>query len=219
MDSAVSAILSPAVGILISPFPIVGLILILLSNKARINSIFYTLGWIIGNIVIFFIGLFVMGSAVNTSGDQSMLVKIVLIVLGVLLILLGAHDFTKRPKKGEKADTPKWFAKMSNIKPGGAMIFAFLLSAVNPKNMLLSLTAGVSVGTLNLVGGQETMAIILFGIIACCSIYIPTIAFLIAGDRLDNVLDSTRKWLIQNNSLIMALLFLFIGLSVISKAL
>lgn len=219
MDSAVSAILSPAVGILISPFPIVGLILILLSNKARINSIFYTLGWIIGNIVIFLIGLFVMGSAVNTSGDQSMLVKIVLIVLGVLLILLGAHDFTKRPKKGEKADTPKWFAKMSNIKPGGAMIFAFLLSAVNPKNMLLSLTAGVSVGTLNLVGGQETMAIILFGIIACCSIYIPTIAFLIAGDRLDNVLDSTRKWLIQNNSLIMALLFLFIGLSVISKAL
>lgn len=219
MDSAVSAILSPAVGILISPFPIVGLILILLSNKARINSIFYTLGWIIGNIVIFFIGLFVMGSAVNTSGDQSMLVKIVLIVLGVLLILLGAHDFTKRPKKGEKADTPKWFAKMSNIKPVGAMIFAFLLSAVNPKNMLLSLTAGVSVGTLNLVGGQETMAIILFGIIACCSIYIPTIAFLIAGDRLDNVLDSTRKWLIQNNSLIMALLFLFIGLSVISKAL
>lgn len=219
MDSAVSAILSPAVGILISPFPIVGLILILLSNKARINSIFYTLGWIIGNIVIFLIGLFVMGSAVNTSGDQSMLVKIVLIVLGVLLILLGAHDFTKRPKKGEKADTPKWFAKMSNIKPGGAMIFAFLLSAVNPKNMLLSLTAGVSVGTLNLVGGQETMAIILFGIIACCSIYIPTIAFLIAGVRLNNVLDSTRKWLIQNNSLIMALLFLFIGLSVISKAL
>ncbi|MBC1482782.1 GAP family protein [Listeria sp. FSL L7-1485] len=219
MDSAVSAILSPAVGILISPFPIVGLILILLSNKARINSIFYTLGWIIGNIVIFFIGLFVMGSAVNTSGDQSMLVKIVLIVLGVLLILLGAHDFTKRPKKGEKADTPKWFAKMNNIKPGGAMIFAFLLSAVNPKNMLLSLTAGVSVGALNLIGGQETMAIILFGIIACCSIYIPTIAFLIAGDRLNNVLDSTRKWLIQNNSLIMALLFLFIGLSVISKAL
>lgn len=133
MGSAFSAILSPAVGILISPFPIVGLILILLSNKARINSIFYTVGWIVGNIAIFFIGLFLMSSAVSSSGDQSTLVKVVLIVLGALLILLGAHDFTKRPKNGEQAATPKWFEKMSNIKPGGAMMFAFVLSAVNPK--------------------------------------------------------------------------------------
>ncbi|WP_271001025.1 GAP family protein [Listeria seeligeri] len=218
MDSAISAILSPAVGILISPFPIVGLILILLSNKARINSIFYTVGWIVGNIAVFFIGLFLMGSAVSSSEDQSMVVKIVLLVLGVLLILLGAHDFMKRSKNGEEATTPKWFEKMSHIKPGGAMVFAFVLSAVNPKNMLLSLTAGVSVGTLNLAGGQEITATIIFGIIACCSIYIPTIAFLIAGRKLNNVLDITRKWLIQNNSVIMAVLFLFIGLSVISKA-
>ncbi|MBA5735131.1 GAP family protein, partial [Escherichia coli] len=85
----------------------VGLILILLSNKARINSIFYTVGWIVGNIAIFFIGLFLMSSAVSSSGDQSTLVKVVLIVLGALLILLGAHEFTKRPKNGEKAATPK----------------------------------------------------------------------------------------------------------------
>ncbi|EAC6063240.1 GAP family protein, partial [Listeria monocytogenes] len=213
-----SAILSPAVGILISPFPIVGLILILLSNKARVNSVFYTVGWIIGNIVIFFIGLFLMSSAVSSSGNQSILVKVVLIVLGVLLILLGLHDFTKRPKNGEKATTPKWFEKMSNIKPGGAMFFSFVLSAINPKNMLLSLTAGVSVGSLNLAGGQEITATIVFGLIACCSIYIPTIAFLLAGNRLNKILDNTRNWLIQNNSVIMAVLFLFIGLSVISKA-
>ncbi|EAD0633130.1 TPA: GAP family protein [Listeria monocytogenes] len=218
MESAFSAILSPAVGILISPFPIVGLILILLSNKARVNSVFYTVGWIIGNIVIFFIGLFLMSSAVSSSGNQSILVKVVLIVLGVLLILLGLHDFTKRPKNGEKATTPKWFEKMSNIKPGGAMFFSFVLSAINPKNMLLSLTAGVSVGSLNLAGGQEITATIVFGLIACCSIYIPTIAFLLAGNRLNKILDNTRNWLIQNNSVIMAVLFLFIGLSVISKA-
>ncbi|EAH3791814.1 GAP family protein [Listeria monocytogenes] len=218
MESAFSAILSPAVGILISPFPIVGLILILLSNKARVNSIFYTVGWGVGNIVIFFIGLFLMSSAVSSSGDQSMLVKVVLIVLGVLLILLGLHDFTKRPKNGEKATTPKWFEKMSNIKPGGAMFFSFVLAAINPKNMLLSLTAGVSVGSLNLAGAQEITATIIFGLIACCSIYIPTIAFLLAGNRLNKVLDKTRNWLIQNNSVIMAVLFLFIGLNVFSKA-
>lgn len=44
------------------------------------------------------------------------------------------------------------------------MIFAFVLSAVNPKNMLLSLTAGVSVGALNLSGGQETTATIILAL-------------------------------------------------------
>lgn len=98
MGSAFSAILSPAVGILISPFPIVGLILILLSNKARINSIFYTVGWIVGNIAIFFIGLFLMSSAVSSSGDQSTLVKVVLIVLG-LYLYFSAHMISQNVQK------------------------------------------------------------------------------------------------------------------------
>lgn len=62
-------ILLLVVGILISLFLIVGFILILFSNKVWINSIFYMVGWIVGNIVIFFIGLFLMSLVVSLFGD------------------------------------------------------------------------------------------------------------------------------------------------------
>lgn len=218
MGQAFSAMLSPAVGVLISPFPIVGLILILLSDKARLNSVCYMVGWVVGNAAVFTIAMLFMGAGVGSQGEPGTVAKIVFIVLGALLILAAIHEFTKRPKKGEEPKTPKWFAKMSKIGPGGALGFGLFLSALNPKNALLSLTAGASVGALGLSAGQETGSVILFALLASASIIVPTIAFLIAGHRLDKWLDSVRDWLIRYNAVIMSVLFLMIGLNIIGKA-
>lgn len=218
MGQAMSAILSPAVGVMISPFPIVGLILILLSDKARQNSVAYMLGWFLGNAAIFTIAMLCMGAGTQTQSDPSTLAKVVYIVLGALLILAALHEFSKRPKHGEEPETPKWFAKMSEIGPKGAVGFGLLLSALNPKNALLSISAGVGVGALQLSGGQEFLSALIFTALASCSIIIPTIAFLVAGHRLDKFLDSVRGWLVQNNAVIMSVLFLLIGVNIITKA-
>lgn len=218
MGEAISALLSPAVGVLISPFPIVGLILILLGDKARSNSIFYMLGWIVGNAGVFLIAMFFMGAGMSSQSDPGWIAKTVFIVLGALLILLAIREFMKRPKKGEKPKTPKWFAKMSKIGVVGATGFGLFLSALNPKNLLLSLSAGAAVGALTLTGGEETVATIVYTAIASASIIIPTIAFLIAGKRLNKVLDSMREWLIDNNAVIMSILFLLIGINILVKA-
>ncbi len=217
MAQAIMEVLTPAIGILISPFPIVGLILILLSDKARSNSIFYMLGWIIGNTAVFLIALFCMGAGMNT-GDPSTVARIVFLVLGILLLLLAVREFMKRPKKGEAPKTPKWFAKMSKIGVIGAFGFGFFLSAINPKNLMLGLSAGASAGALGLSGGEDTVVTIVFVLVASLLIILPTIAFLIAGKRLEKVLNEVREWLIHYNAIIMSVLFLFIGLSVISKA-
>ncbi|TLG77263.1 GAP family protein [Culicoidibacter larvae] len=217
MGAAIGALLSPAVGVAISPFPIVGLILILLSKKAKVNSLFYTLGWVLGNLIVFLIAMIFMG-AISSGGEPGMIARIVYIVLGLLLFVVAGREFHNRPKNGEEVKTPGWFEKMSAIKPLGATVFSFALAAVNPKNLLLSLTAGVGVGTLNLSVGENVAATIIFLLIASSTIIVPTIAFLISGDRLNKTLDVVRDWLIKNNAIIMAVLLLFIGLSVISKA-
>lgn len=77
MGEALSAILAPAVGVLISPFPIVGLILILLSNKARLNSVFYMLGWIIGNAGVFLIAMFAIGARMEAENEPSNFARLV----------------------------------------------------------------------------------------------------------------------------------------------
>lgn len=217
MGQAFSALLSPAVGVLISPFPVVGLILILLSDKARNNSISYMCGWIAGNTVVFLIGMLFMGMGVG-QGEPGTVGKVVSLVLGILLILLAVREFMHRPKKGEEPKTPKWFAKMTQIGVTGAAGFGVFLSALNPKNALLSLSAGAGVGALGLSGAQQALSTLLYVAIASASIIVPTIAFLLAGHKLDKVLDTLREWLIQNNAIIMSVLLLMIGLNIIGKA-
>lgn len=219
MGQIISAILSPAVGVLISPFPIVGLILILLSEKARVNSIFYMIGWIAGNALVCTIAMLCMSAGIRSQGEPSTLAKIISFVLGGLLIVCAVMEFIKRPKAGEDPKTPKWFDKMSKISSIGAIGFSLFLSALNPKNALLSLSAGAAIGALNLSGAQEGLAVGIYTLIASISIIVPTIAFLIAGQRLDKTLDAMRSWLIHNNAVIMSVLLLMIGLNMITKAL
>lgn len=217
MGQAFSAILSPAVGVLISPFPIVGLILILLSDKARSNSVFYMCGWIVGNLLMFLIGMFFMGMGAG-QGEPGTAGRIVSLVLGALLILLAVREFMQRPKRGEEPKTPKWFAKMTQIGVAGAAGFGVFLSALNPKNALLSLGAGAGVGALGLGGTQQAISAILYVVLASASIIVPTVAFLLAGHKLDKALDSMRDWLIENNAVIMSVLLLMIGLNMLGKA-
>ncbi len=218
MGQIITAILSPAVGVLISPFPIVGLILILLSDKARANSIFYMLGWIFGNAAVFAIAMLCMGAGAASQDDPSTVGKIVALVLGILLIIFAIKEFCGRPKAGEEAKTPKWFDKMSKISPLGAIGFGVFLSALNPKNALLSVSAGTAVGALNVPSAYELAAVIIYTLIASSSIIVPAITFLFAGKRLDKALGTMRIWLVQNNAVIMSVLMLMIGLNMIGKA-
>ena len=217
MSQAVAALLSPAVGVLISPFPIVGLILILLSKKARSNSVFYMLGWMLGNAVVFTVGMLGVGMGAGQN-EPGTIAKIISLVLGGLLILLAVREFLKRPKKGEVPKTPKWFSEMTKIGVFGAAGFGLFLSALNVKNALLSLGAGASVGVLGLGVPQQGLSVVIFTLIASASIIVPTVAFLLAGHRLDHTLDSMRVWLVENNAVIMSVLLFVIGIGVISKA-
>lgn len=217
--AVVGELLSPAIGIAISPFPIVGLILILLSQRAKESSLFYMLGWLLGNSVVYLVAAFLLHTASEASGEPSTMQKIVRLFFGCVLILLAVKKFIQRPKKGEEAKVPKWFSKVEDIKPMGAFSLGLLLSAANPKNMLFGISAGVSVGSLSLTNGKLLGSLLLFVGIAGITVYLPTILFLIKGTAIHQQLTQLKTWLMQNNALIMSLLMLFIGINMISKVL
>jgi threonine/homoserine/homoserine lactone efflux protein len=93
----------------------------------------------------------------------------------------------------------------------------FLLSAVNPKNLLLAISAGLIIGGANLTLGDTTVVIVVFVLLAGCTVLVPVIGYLIASARMAGPLDSLRGWLVDNNATIMAVLLLVIGVAVIGK--
>jgi hypothetical protein len=59
------------------------------------------------------------------------------LVLGVLLLLVALREWRARPHEGDEPATPKWMAALDGFTPAKADGAGVLLSAVNPKNLLL----------------------------------------------------------------------------------
>ncbi|MFE6996541.1 GAP family protein [Microbacterium sp. NPDC057659] len=218
MGDVIGQILPQAVGVAISPIPIIAAILMLLSPKARVTSVGFLLGWVLG--IVIATTVFTLLSSVLPQGDDGgskPIQGIIQLLLGAGLLLLAIGQWRKRPKDGEEPAMPKWMQAIDKITFPVALGLGFLLSAVNPKNLLMTAGAGVTIGSASLSGGDITLVIAIFTIIAASTVLIPVIGYLFAAEKLRGTLDAMRVWLTKENAVIMAVLLLVIGVQMIGK--
>jgi hypothetical protein len=217
MGSVIGAVLPLAIGIAISPIPIIASILMLLSPKAKGTSVGFLLGWVVGILVA--VTVFTLISSVLPDGDSGSkpMQGVIQIVLGVGLLLLALRQWRSRPKPGEEPALPKWMSAIDTMNAGRGFGLGFLLAAVNPKNLLLGAGAGVTIGSAGLSAGSIAVVIGVFTVIAAASVAIPVIAYLVAAKRMAGPLESLRGWLVHNNATVMAVLLLVIGFVLIGK--
>ncbi len=210
-------ILPFAVGVAVSPVPIAAAIVMLFTPKARTNGPMFLVGWIAGLLVVGFVILLIPGFATN-GGEPSTTSGIVKGLLGIAMVIVAWLAWQKRPGVGETAEAPKWMAAIDQFSLGKALRMGFLLSAVNPKNLLLTAGAAVTIAGAGLTFGSEVGALLVFVLIAASAVAIPVIGYLIIGERADEAFSSAKDWLIQNNSIVMAVLLLVFGVSLVGDA-
>ena len=218
MGDVIGAVLPLALGIAVSPIPIIAAILMLLSPRARSTGLGFLGGWVAGIVVA--VVLFTLLSTLIPAADpdeSKPVAGVVKIVLGLLLLGLALRQWRGRPKAGESAALPKWMSAVDSMTATRALAIGFLLSAVNPKNLLMAVGAGVDIGSSGLTVGEATVAIVIFVLIASASVAVPVIGYLAAADRMRAPLESMRAWLGQNNAAVMTVLLLVIGIVVIGK--
>ncbi|KRA25370.1 hypothetical protein ASD65_13750 [Microbacterium sp. Root61] len=218
MGSVIGEILPLALGVAISPIPIIAAILMLLSPKARVTSVGFLIGWVVGIVVA--VTVFTLLAAIIPAADPDAskpIQAVIQLILGALLLLLAIRQWRGRPKAGEEAALPKWMQAIDKVNFPLALGLGFLLSAVNPKNLLMAAGAGLDIGAAALPTGQVVLVIAIFTLIAASTVLVPVIGYLIAADRLRAPLDALRGWLAKENAIIMAVLLLVIGVSMIGK--
>ncbi len=71
MSEAIGSILSLAVAAAISPFPIIGVVLMLTTPRARVNGPLFIVGWLVGLGVVGAIGLTLAGAAAGDDGETA----------------------------------------------------------------------------------------------------------------------------------------------------
>jgi hypothetical protein len=139
----------------ISPVPIIAVILMLFSARARTNGPAFLAGWIVGLAVVGAVVLALSDSG-DLSGDSgpSTAAGVVQLILGAPLLLVSLRQWRSRPAPGEEAEMPKWPASVDSLTPVKAASFGLLLSGVNPRNLLLAVGAAVTIGQAGLSTGE-----------------------------------------------------------------
>jgi threonine/homoserine/homoserine lactone efflux protein len=220
MGAVIGDLLPLAVGVAISPIPIIAVILMLLAPKAGGTSTGFLVGWLVGiagatTLFLLLAGILDQSSSSEPSAASSW----IKLALGALLLLLAAGQWRSRPKPGEEPTMPKWMTAIDRFTAGKAAGLGVLLSAVNPKNLLMCVAAGTTIAGGDLAAGQVVGSVAVFTVLAASTVAVPVVGYAIGRKRMAGPLESLHTWLTAHNGAVMATLLLVIGVVLIGKGL
>jgi threonine/homoserine/homoserine lactone efflux protein len=216
VGAAIGQVLSLGVGVALSPVPIIAVVLMLGTPRARGNGPAFVLGWVVGLAVVGTIVLFAAsGADASDSGEPATWVGVLELVLGGLLALLAIRQWRGRPHAGDEAVLPKWMQAIDTFPPGKALGMGVLLSAVNPKNLILTFGAASAIAQTGADTASQAVALAVFIAIGTLGPGLPVAIYFALGTRAKGVLDDLKSWMAAHNAAIMAVLCLVIGAKLI----
>jgi hypothetical protein len=212
MNEAIGDVLPFGVGVGLSPVPIIAVVLMLATPRARANGLAFLIGWLVGLSLVGALVLVVSGSIdASEGGEPASWVGWLKIVLGLLLVLVALKQWRGRPRGDDEAALPKWMTAIDSFGPPKALGFGVLLSGANPKNLLLTIGAAAAIAGTGIEASQETIALGIFILIGTIGVGAPVIMYFVLGERSRKLLDGLKSWMAANNTVIMAVLILVIG--------
>lgn len=219
MGEAIGQSLPLAVGVALSPMPIIAVVLLLTTPAARRNGPAFVLGWLAGLAVIGVIVLAVVGpTADGQQGQPATWVSWLQLLLGVLLLVVAVRQFLGRPAANAPAKMPSWMASIDRFGAAQSLGAGAALAGANPKNLLLAVAAATAIAQTGIAGGQQAVAYGVFAVIATLSVAAPVLVYLTRGDRSAELLAGVKDWMGRHNAVIMSVLCLVIGAKLIGDS-
>lgn len=216
---AIGNLLPSAVGVALSPIPIIAVILMLATPKARSNGLAFAAGWISGLVVVSVIVLLVAGDASHPDSGASDTVNWIKLALGVIFILMALKQWRSRPKHGETPAMPKWMQTIDAFTPVKSSGFGVVLSALNPKNLALTLAAAASIAQADLSTGDSTIAVAVFVVIGSLTVAGPVLFYLFAPRTAAKPLEAIKEFMSEHNAVIMFVVLLVLGAKLLGDGL
>jgi threonine/homoserine/homoserine lactone efflux protein len=217
MWQAIGQLLPSAVGVALSPVPIIAVILMLGTPRARANGPAFAIGWLAGLVIVSAVVVVVANGADDPDSTAATGVNWVQVAIGVLLLVLAHRQWSKRPRPGEEPPMPAWMARLDTFDAIKALGLGALLSGVNPKNLALTVAASASIAQAGLGGGETTAAIAVFVVLGSLTVVGPVLYFLIAPSSAARPLESMKQFMADHNAVIMMVLLLILGVKVLGQ--
>jgi threonine/homoserine/homoserine lactone efflux protein len=134
MGEAIGQVLSFGVGVALSPVPIIAVVLMLGTPRARANGPAFVAGWVVGLALVGTVVLLAAsGGDASEGGEPATWVDVVKLVLGGLLALLAVKQWRGRPREGDEAALPSGCWRSTASSPARRWAWACCSPASTPR--------------------------------------------------------------------------------------
>ncbi len=219
MGDAIGQMLPFAIGVTLSPIPIIAVVVMLGTPRAHVNGPAFLVGWFAGLLVLGTVVLLVAGGAgASDDGGPATWTGWLRLVLGALLVHLAIRTWRARPRGDTEPEMPGWMSKADGFAAPKAAGMGVLLSAANPKNLVLTVGAAAAIAQTGIDTLDQELALLAFVILGTIGPAVPVGVYFGMGERAASILEDLKHWLAAHNAAIMTVLMLVIGAKLIGDA-
>ena len=219
MGQAIGQVLSLGVGVALSPVPIVAVIVMLGTRRGPANARAFLVGWLVGLGAVGAIVLVISGGAhAGTRPHPALWVSLLELGVGLLLGLVAVRSWRHRPRGDEKPRLPRWLRAVDTFTPTRAAAMGVALSAVNPKNLLLTVAAATAIAQTDARTVGEIVALAVFAVVGALGPGLPLLAVRVLGERSQALLADLQDWMARHNAAIITAICLVLAAKSIGDA-
>jgi hypothetical protein len=198
-----------AVGMMISPLPIVAIVAIVLAPRGRAAAPIYTTTFTIVSLVFLALGAVFSAnsSSSSASGSSSTISFVFAIIITIGFALFAVLSWIGRPKPGQTAKAPSWLAAIDNVTPLSAAGLGFVMAITNTKNIPLALKGGALIGDAHSSLPITILLCVVVAIVGSLALIVPALIALSTSDRVIGALQRVKTEMIAHNAVMMTVLF------------
>jgi threonine/homoserine/homoserine lactone efflux protein len=214
---AIGDLLPSALAVALSPIPIVAVVLVLGTPRAEVAGPAFALGWVAGLAAVSAVVVLVLDGTGADDADGG--IDGLKVAIGLAFLAMAAQQWRKRPKPGQEPAMPGWMAGIEGASPARAAVLGAALSGANPKNLALTLAAAASIAESGLGARDTAIAVAAFVALGSSTVAGAVVVHLVAPDRAARPLDAIRRFMADNNAVIMMVVLLLLGAKLIGDGL
>ena len=218
LTEVIGDLLPSAFAVALSPIPIVAIVLVLGAPKARSAGSAFALGWVTGLLAVSVIVVLVLGTGGDPDSDDPG-ISWLKVAIGILFLAMAANQWKKRPRDGQEPETPSWMATIDTATPARAAVLGAALAGANPKNLALTLSAAASIAEAGLDPADEAIAVAAFVAIGSVTVAGAVLLYLVDAKRAARPLDAIKRFMSDNNAVIMMVVLLLLGAKLLGDGL
>ncbi len=209
-----------AMGVALSPLPVVAVLIILLTKRARVGSLVFSAAWVLGNVTAITLAVAFAGRINGPrQGFDLPSEGLATLLLGIGLFVTAWLSRRRRWHTEDPQATPKWVEAVDNLSPMGGAVVAFSNALTSPKNLALAIAAGLTIRGATRLPGAIAASELLYVVVASLTIVTPVAVYLVAGRRAEPILARWKQKVTSRAAVVMEIGLFVFGLGMALKGL